>query len=375
MKDCTKVVAAVLNGSTELVEAFYSVNRLIQPETTKAKLLSYSSDRWMVLRLWYREPVIGTYKIEEGIANTNFQIKNKLSPRSQRKKSKKIVSRDESSSLDALLALANLPTSMLPTPTVESAKQAVPVTRQTKGLDYIPELTVKKFAETNFKMQLIITVPLTKLGANHVSPEQPPPTNSNFIGGLASSLVSQESDSIAAMSSTKDDEDSFMRAVEALNSMDKLQFTPDIRMPLIKTTEPENGRVHCKEEAPRSLPKAKLPSYSSDRRMVFRLWGKKHVIGTYRRGKHVVCKNKLSPRSQRKKSKKIVSKEYESTSIDALLALANLSTSMLLTSTVESDEKSSASEAAPIGHNRDKTNHVGPKEKANPSVILRFQIQ
>ncbi|KAK8630760.1 hypothetical protein V6N13_079539 [Hibiscus sabdariffa] len=100
--------------------------QLIQPETTKAKLLSYSTDRWMAfrIRLSYREPVIGTYKIEEGIANTNFQIKNKLSPRSQRKKSKKIVSRDESSSLDALLALAKLPTSMLPTPLVESDEKS-----------------------------------------------------------------------------------------------------------------------------------------------------------------------------------------------------------------------------------------------------------
>ncbi|KAK8641545.1 hypothetical protein V6N13_010942 [Hibiscus sabdariffa] len=71
--------------------------------------------------------------------------------------------------------------------------------------------------------------------------------------------------------------------------------------------------------------------------------------------------------------------------------------------TCETDEKSSASEAASIGHHRDKTNHVGffarktavgyggvccgtvakqlestndsKKEKTNLSVLLRFQIQ
>ncbi|KAL4311169.1 hypothetical protein GQ457_01G037250 [Hibiscus cannabinus] len=55
----------------------------------------------------------------------------------------------------------------------------------------------------------------------------------------------------------------------------------------------------------------------------------------------------------------------ESTCLGALLTLAFLSTTMLPTSTVEveSDEKSSASEATSIGHHRDKNNYVGPKEK------------
>ncbi|GMI85010.1 ARABIDOPSIS THALIANA ALWAYS EARLY 3, ALWAYS EARLY 3 [Hibiscus trionum] len=102
---------------------------------------------------------------------------------------------------------------------------------------------------------------------NPILPQQKSPPNSNFIGGLASSIdcspVSQESDSVAgeivegsrlkagsmvdaaikAMSSTKDDEDAFMRVVEALDSIDKPQFTPDIRMPLTKSTEPENGSI------------------------------------------------------------------------------------------------------------------------------------
>ncbi|KAK8631281.1 hypothetical protein V6N13_080036 [Hibiscus sabdariffa] len=64
----------------------------------------------------------------------------------------------------------------------------------------------------------------------------------------------------------------------------------------------------------------------------------------------------------------------ESSSLDALLALANLPTSMLPTSTVESDEESSASEAASIGHHRDKTNHVGAKEK-NSLQNLLFKLQ
>ncbi|KAK8540926.1 hypothetical protein V6N13_060976 [Hibiscus sabdariffa] len=133
------------------------------------------------------------------------------------------------------------------------------------GLDHIPELIVKKFAETDFKMQLVIIVLLTnlggflnafcmkrgrklslrqqliaihpkirevndgnilsvehdscrvqfdspELGVEHVTvssvlhnlrqrdaypANQKSPTNSNFIGGLASSLVSQESDTTA----------------------------------------------------------------------------------------------------------------------------------------------------------------------------------
>ncbi|KAE8679289.1 DIRP,Myb-like DNA-binding domain, putative isoform 2 [Hibiscus syriacus] len=105
--------------------------------------------------------------------------------------------------------------------------------------------------------------------ANPISLQQKPPPNSNFICGLASSidssLVSQESDSVVgeivkgsrlkggfmvhvavkiqAMSCTKDDENAFMRIVEALDSIDKPQFTPDIGMPLIKSTEPENGSI------------------------------------------------------------------------------------------------------------------------------------
>ncbi|KAK8499509.1 hypothetical protein V6N12_011594 [Hibiscus sabdariffa] len=172
-KDWKKVVTTVLNRSTEMVEAFYSVNR----------------------------------------------IKNKLSPRSRRKKSKKIVCRDESNSLDAnmdsricksklgsysatvdnvVFELKQQPeltnnskkrkgksfiTSQISNPEaptdfpfiqsfdnkdvaeeVNKNLTKVPVTRQTKGLDHIPELIVKKFAETDFKMQLVIIVPLTNLG-------------------------------------------------------------------------------------------------------------------------------------------------------------------------------------------------------------------
>ncbi|KAE8686638.1 DIRP,Myb-like DNA-binding domain, putative isoform 3 [Hibiscus syriacus] len=111
----------------------------------------------------------------------------------------------------------------------------------------------------------------------HIATQKPPP-NSNFIGGLASSidssLVSQESDSFAgeivegsrlkagsmvdaaikAMSSTKDDEDAFMRIVEALDSIDKPPFTPDIRMPLIKSTEPENGSISYQKHLVSVLP-------------------------------------------------------------------------------------------------------------------------
>ncbi|XVE63010.1 hypothetical protein DITRI_Ditri06bG0165400 [Diplodiscus trichospermus] len=87
------------------------------------------------------------------------------------------------------------------------------------------------------------------------------------------------------------------------------------------------------------------------------------------------AKNEISPWSQRKRSKKLVFGD-ESSSLDALLTLANLSTSMLPTSVTESessvrlkeditqetDNKCSLPEATSISHHRDKTKHLGPKE-------------
>ncbi|XP_021282350.1 protein ALWAYS EARLY 2 isoform X3 [Herrania umbratica] len=102
---------------------------------------------------------------------------------------------------------------------------------------------------------------------NLLSSWQKPPTNSNFFGGLTSSVdsshVSPESGSgvgdivqgsrlkahamvdaaIKAMSSMKEGEDAFMRIGEALDSLDKRQFTSDIRMPLMKSREQENGSM------------------------------------------------------------------------------------------------------------------------------------
>ncbi|XVF57456.1 hypothetical protein PTKIN_Ptkin06aG0207000 [Pterospermum kingtungense] len=89
------------------------------------------------------------------------------------------------------------------------------------------------------------------------------------------------------------------------------------------------------------------------------------------------AKNELSPWSQRKKSKKLFFAD-ESSSLDALLTLANLSTSLLPTSRMESessaklkedritlatDDKSSVPEAASNSHHKDKTKHLGRKEK------------
>ncbi|KAL4311638.1 hypothetical protein GQ457_01G032650 [Hibiscus cannabinus] len=173
--------------------------------------------------------------------------------------------------------------------------------------------------------------------------------------------------------------------------------------------------------------KAKLHISSSEHRIAFRLGGKEPVIGTYRRrtGPLVDMEMKVdetmnnlsNDESRWKKSKKIVSgvtltgalqrgsspifsqipynkvecrkstpvqscdrmacggkepvigsyRRDESTCLGALLTLAFLSTTMLPTSTVEveSDEKSSASEATSIGHHRDKNNYVGPKEKVH----------
>ncbi|XP_022719393.1 protein ALWAYS EARLY 2-like isoform X2 [Durio zibethinus] len=88
------------------------------------------------------------------------------------------------------------------------------------------------------------------------------------------------------------------------------------------------------------------------------------------------AKNELSPWSQGKRNGKLVF--GESSSLDGLLTLANLSTSMLPISimesessvklkedriTLETDDKSSVPEAAPISHHRDKMKHLGPKEK------------
>ncbi|KAK8499510.1 hypothetical protein V6N12_011595 [Hibiscus sabdariffa] len=73
---------------------------------------------------------------------------------------------------------------------------------------------------------------------------QKSPTNSNFIGISIFSSFPYHGTVIQAMSSTKDVEDSFM-AVEALNSIDKLQFTPDIRMPLINEQVPSELITSC----------------------------------------------------------------------------------------------------------------------------------
>ncbi|KAG4111557.1 hypothetical protein ERO13_D13G111100v2 [Gossypium hirsutum] len=89
--------------------------------------------------------------------------------------------------------------------------------------------------------------------ANPVSPQQKPPTKSNFLGSRlkAGSMVDA---AIKAMSSTKEDEDAFMRIVEVLDSIDKLQFTPDIRMPVIKSAEPENGSISYQKHLVSRLP-------------------------------------------------------------------------------------------------------------------------
>ncbi|KAL4309675.1 hypothetical protein GQ457_01G037240 [Hibiscus cannabinus] len=73
------------------------------------------------------------------------------------------------------------------------------------------------------------------------------------------------------------------------------------------------------------------------------------------------------------KSKKVVLGD-ESTSLGALLTLANLSTAMLPMSTVESESSAKLNEnrtiletdeesSASIGHHRDKSNYISPKEK------------
>ncbi|KAK8688117.1 hypothetical protein V6N13_086897 [Hibiscus sabdariffa] len=133
--------------------------------------------------------------------------------------------------------------------------------------------------------------------------------------------------------------------------------------------------------------------------MIVWLGGKEPVIGTYRRG--ALQRESSSQFSQKpynkvdcRKSAPVQScdcmvlggkepvigsyRRDESSFLGALQALACLSTTMLPTSTGESDsyakfnakritcvtdEKSSSSEAASIGHHRHKNNYVGPKEK------------
>ncbi|KAK8587939.1 hypothetical protein V6N12_022401 [Hibiscus sabdariffa] len=131
--------------------------------------------------------------------------------------------------------------------------------------------------------------------------------------------------------------------------------------------------------------------------MIVWLGGKEPVIGTYRRGTCplVDMKSAATGALQRESSSQFSQKPYnkvdcrksapvqscdcmvlggkepvigsyrrdESSFLGALQALACLSTTMLPTSTGESDEKSSSSEAASIGHHRHKNNYVGPKEK------------
>ncbi|GMI79542.1 ARABIDOPSIS THALIANA ALWAYS EARLY 3, ALWAYS EARLY 3 [Hibiscus trionum] len=103
--------------------------------------------------------------------------------------------------------------------------------------------------------------------ANPLLPWQKPPTNLDFFGGLTScsldgSVITPEVGPIAgdvvngsrlkanamvdaaikAMSSMKEGEDAFMRIGEALNSVDKKQFTSDITIPIVKL--PEQNQVN-----------------------------------------------------------------------------------------------------------------------------------
>ncbi|XP_039040467.1 protein ALWAYS EARLY 2-like isoform X2 [Hibiscus syriacus] len=109
--------------------------------------------------------------------------------------------------------------------------------------------------------------------------------------------------------------------------------------------------------------------------------GTKGIIDNALRGKLVMeissAEKKLSPCSERKRIKELVF-EDQSSSLDALLTLANLSTSMLPTSitesessvkmkedriTFEADDQSSVLEAASISHHRDKIKQRGPNKK------------
>ena len=62
----------------------------------------------------------------------------------------------------------------------------------------------------------------------------------------------------------KEGEDAFMRIREALDSVDKRQFTPDIRMPVIKSTELENGSIsyqnHLVSSTSRPMPTGCAPN-------------------------------------------------------------------------------------------------------------------
>ncbi|KAK8631280.1 hypothetical protein V6N13_080035 [Hibiscus sabdariffa] len=109
---------------------------------------------------------------------------------------------------------------------------------------------VKYFLVTNaIYLGLVLVnakIAVPNVDSAHPTAKDQPLTIAHIKGREADMRVMSELNLVLdkkAMSSTKDDKDSFMRAVEALNSIDKLQFTPDIRMPLIKSTEPENGSI------------------------------------------------------------------------------------------------------------------------------------
>ncbi|OMO68825.1 Always early, putative isoform 3 [Corchorus capsularis] len=117
-----------------------------------------------------------------------------------------------------------------------------------------------------------------------LSPLQKPPTNSNFFGCLTSSLDSSlvipelgsavdeivtgsrlkahdmVEAAMKAMSSMKDGEDAFIRIREALDSVDKQQFTSDIKMPVLKSTERENGSISYHNHSVTSTSKPAAPS-------------------------------------------------------------------------------------------------------------------
>ncbi|KAK8642865.1 hypothetical protein V6N13_012192 [Hibiscus sabdariffa] len=140
-----------------------------------------------------------------------------------------------------------------------------------------------------------------------------------------------------------------------------------------KSETDDNGRVasvtligHYKEEAPHSLGARNLSlEFIEDVQARWWVWKVLLPVKFHQKEKQIYRK--------KEENKKIISGD-ESTSLSALLTLANLSTTLLPTSTVASDSSSKLKEnrttcetdegsSASISHHLDKTNYVGPKEK------------
>ncbi|XWS58184.1 hypothetical protein CRYUN_Cryun08bG0013000 [Craigia yunnanensis] len=369
-KDWKKVAAAVHNRSTEMVEALYSMNRayLSLPDGTASVigLIAMMTDHYSVMG--------GSDGERE--SNEPSEIPQKAQKRKRAKvhlgSSKEDVVQPQlvASSQGCLSLLKRAGLNGIHPHAVRKRTPRVAVNRRDDTESYIPPNERVKKSEVDGNddehvaaLTLTLTGALQRGGSPHVSQtsfrraecRRPSPVQRNDRmmegrpGGteIASGTYARDTGPLMDMEG--------VGTVE-VHRKGKKFYRKKIKVEEIKNNLSDDGGEACsgtEEGIIGSAMKEKVDMEISS------------------------AKNELSPWSQRKRSKKLVFGD-ESSSLDALLTLANLSTSMLPTAIMESEssvklkeyritletaDKSSVPEASSISHRRDKTKHLGPKEK------------